>query len=155
MVEFYHYLFYRASNYYKDKNLPVYSPVILITFILSLNTSMIYESISYFLYHNRWTWEHPWAYYVPIVTLFVFNYWYFSKNARWKSVIKWGDKMPCTEKRERNIYYWLYIAFTILTMVFVAYASMNNICLYPDRVTLPANVHINQEEGVIIYKPDL
>ena len=31
MVEFYHYLFYRASSYYKDKDFPVYSPVIQIT----------------------------------------------------------------------------------------------------------------------------
>ena len=114
----------------KEVNTPIYSTVIMITFILSLNYSMMYEFISYFVYHNRWTWKYPWAYYFPLGALFVLNYWYFSKDSRWKPVVKWGDEMPRVEKIERNIYYWIYIVFTILAMVSVAYARRNNILRY-------------------------
>ena len=131
MVEFYHYLFYKSYLWQvkvmKEIDYPIYSAVIMITFILSLNYSMIYEFVSYFIYHNRWTWEYPWVYYFPLGALFVLNY---SKNSRWKSVVKWGNEMPRIEKRGRNIYYWIYIVFTILAMVSVAYARMNNILRY-------------------------
>ena len=134
MVEFYHYLFYKSYLWQvkvmKEIDYPIYSAVIMITFILSLNYSMIYEFVSYFIYHNRWTWEYPWVYYFPLGALFVLNYWYFSKNSRWKSVVKWGNEMPRIEKRGRNIYYLIYIVFTILAMVSVAYARMNNILRY-------------------------
>ena len=78
MVEFYHYLFYKSYLWQvkvmKEIDYPIYSAVIMITFILSLNYSMIYEFVSYFIYHNRWTWEYPWVYYFPLGALFVLNY---------------------------------------------------------------------------------
>ena len=42
MVEFYHYMFYKASNYYKDNDFPIYSPVMLMTFFLGFNLSLIH-----------------------------------------------------------------------------------------------------------------
>ena len=50
MVEFYHYLFYRASSYYKDKDFPVYSPVILISFIICLNYVTVFDTVYYWVY---------------------------------------------------------------------------------------------------------
>ena len=146
MVEFYHYLFYKSYLWQvkvmKEIDYPIYSAVIMITFILSLNYSMIYEFVSYFIYHNRWTWEYPWVYYFPLGALFVLNYWYFSKNARWQSVVKWGDKMPRIEKRRKNIYYWVYIVISLLLFAVEFYITTENVFrLYPDHFTLPNNIH--------------
>ncbi len=48
MVDFYHYLFYRASNYYKDEDFPVYSPVILISFFICMNYITVFDTVNYF-----------------------------------------------------------------------------------------------------------
>ena len=140
MVEFYHYLFYRASSYYKDKDFPVYSPVILISIIICLNYVTVFDTVNYFVYHDRW--PSKWEYWVPLTVILIFNYWYFSKNARWQSVVKWGDKMPRIEKRRRNIYYWVYIVISLLLFAVEFYITTENVFrLYPDHFTLPNNIH--------------
>lgn len=140
MVEFYHYMFYKASNYYKDKDFPIYSPVMLMSFVMSLNYAIVYDVVSYFVYNDRS--PSKWAYWIPLTIIIVFNYWYFSKDSRWKSVVKWGDKMSRQEKRERNIYYWIYVIMTLLLFAIEFYIRYENVFrLYPKHFTLPDNIH--------------
>lgn len=144
MVEFYHYMFYKAYLWQvrKVKNIdfPVYSSVLAMSFVMTLNYDIIYDVVNYFVYHSR----HPneWAYWIPLPIIIVFNYWYFSKDSRWKSVVKWGDKMSRQEKRERNIYYWIYIVMTLLLFAAVFYIMTENVFrIYPKHFTLPDNIH--------------
>lgn len=144
MVEFYHYMFYKAYLWQvrkmKDVNIPVYSSVLAMSFVITLNYDIVYDVVNYFVYHSR----HPneWAYWISFVVICVFNYWYFSKDSRWKSVVKWGDKMSHQEKRERNIYYWIYVIMTLLLFAAVFYITTENVFrIYPKHFTLPDNIH--------------
>ena len=140
MVEFYHYMFYKASNYYKDNDFPIYSPVMLMTFFLGFNYMAVHDLINYFMFHNRWF--SKWEYWIPDIIIILFNYWYFSKDSRWKSVVKWGDKMSRQEKRERNIYYWIYVILTLLLFAVVFYITTENVFrIYPKHFTSPDNIH--------------
>ena len=50
--------------------------------------------------------------------------------------------MPRIEKRERNIYYWIYIVISILLFFIHIYIVKENVFrLYPDHFTLPNNIH--------------
>lgn len=144
MVEFYHYMFYKAYLWQvrkmKNIDLPLYSSSILMSFVMSLNCAIVSDVVSYFVYYNG----NPsvWTYWIPLTIICVFNYWYFSKDSRWKSVVKWGDKMSCIEKRERNIYYWIYVITTLLLFAIEFYIRYENVFyIYPKHFTLPDNIH--------------
>lgn len=144
MVEFYHYMFYKAYLWkvrkMKNIDLPLYSSLILMSFVMSLNCAIVSDVVSYFVYYNG----NPsvWTYWIPLTVICVFNYWYFSKDSRWKSVVKWGDKMSRQEKRERNIYYWIYVIMTLLLFAIEFYIRYENVFrLYPKYFTLPDNIH--------------
>lgn len=144
MVEFYHYMFYKAYLWQvrkmKDVNIPVYSSVLAMSFVISLNNAIVCDVVSYFVYYYRS--PNIWAYWIPLTVICVFNYWYFSKDSRWKSVVKWGDKMSRQEKRERNIYYWIYVIMTLLLFAIEFYIRYENVFrLYPKHFTLPDNIH--------------
>ena len=144
MVEFYHYLFYKSYLWQvkvmKEIDYPIYSAVIMICFVICLNYITVFDTVNYFVYHDRW--PGKWNYWIPLTIILVFSYWYFTKNSRWKSVVKWGDVMPRIEKRERNIYYWIYIVISILLFLIHIYIVKENVFrLYPDDFTLPDNIH--------------
>ena len=151
MVEFYHYMFYKAYLWQvrkmKNIDLPLYSSSILMSFVMSLNCAIVSDVVSYFVYYNG----NPsvWTYWIPLTIICVFNYWYFSKDSRWKSVVKWGDKMSCIEKRERNIYYWIYVITTLLLFAIEFYIRYENVFyIYPKHFTLPDNIHFSDHEDL-------
>ena len=57
--------------------------------------------------------------------------------------------MPRIEKRERNIYYWIYIVISILLFLIHIYIVKENVFrLYPDDFTLPDNIHFSDHEDL-------
>ena len=58
MVEFYHYLFYKSYLWQvkvmKEIDYPIYSAVIMIGFVICLNYITVFDTVNYFVYHDRW-----------------------------------------------------------------------------------------------------
>ena len=57
MVEFYHYLFYKSYLWQvkvmKEIDYPIYSAVIMIGFVICLNYITVFDTVNYFVYHDR------------------------------------------------------------------------------------------------------
>ena len=145
MVEFYHYLFYKSYLWQvkvmKEIDYPIYSAVIMIGFVICLNYITVFDTVNYFVYHDRW--PGKWNYWIPLTIILVFSYWYFTKNSRWKSVVKWGDVMPRIEKKGKeylllDLYSNQYIAFFLIHIYIV---KRKRFRLYRDHFTLPNNIH--------------
>ena len=54
----------------KEIDYPIYSAVIMIGFVICLNYITVFDTVNYFVYHDRW--PGKWNYWIPLTIILVF-----------------------------------------------------------------------------------